>query len=85
MKKTKEKENNQEVVLNVKDSGTGVDPEIFPGLFTKYAKNSEAGGTGLGLFISKSIVEAHSSKMWDENNKDGKGTTFSFNLPIINE
>ena len=39
-------------------------------------------GTGLGLFISKSIVEAHGGKIWDENNSDGKGETFTFTLPL---
>jgi signal transduction histidine kinase len=42
-------------------------------------------GTGLGLFISKSIVESHGGKIWAENNKDGKGATFCFTLPIVNK
>ena len=51
-------------------------------LFTKFATKSDK-GTGLGLYISKSIIEAHGGKMWAENNVDGKGATFSFSLPII--
>jgi signal transduction histidine kinase len=51
-------------------------------LFTKFATKSETGGTGLGLYITKSIIEAHSGRIWAENNKDGKGATFSFILPL---
>jgi signal transduction histidine kinase len=69
------------VIIRVKDTGTGVDSNIFPRLFTKFATKSDT-GTGLGLFISKSIVEAHGGKIWAENNSDGKGATFSFILPI---
>jgi signal transduction histidine kinase len=75
------KHNSYQVVVAVKDSGTGVDPEVLPKLFTKFTSGSQ-GGTGLGLFISKSIVEAHNGKIWAENNADGKGAKFSFSLPI---
>jgi two-component system, OmpR family, sensor histidine kinase VicK len=68
----------------VKDSGAGIDPEILPRLFTKFATKSFE-GTGLGLFISKSIIEAHDGKIWAENNSDGKGATFSFSLPIYDK
>lgn len=71
----------QQVMVTIKDSGTGIDPEILPRLFTKFATKSEE-GTGLGLFISKSIVEAHGGKIWAENNSDGTGATFYFTLPI---
>ena len=76
--------NDKEAVVSIKDNGQGIDPEIMPKLFTKFATKSEIGGTGLGLFISKSIVEAHGGKIWAENNKDTKGATFSFNLPLAN-
>ncbi|HZB16357.1 MAG TPA: HAMP domain-containing sensor histidine kinase [Nitrososphaeraceae archaeon] len=69
------------VIVSVKDSGAGIDPEILPRLFTKFATKSDK-GTGLGLFISKSIIEAHGGKIWAENNPDGKGATFAFSLPI---
>jgi signal transduction histidine kinase len=73
----------KEVVMSISDTGTGIDPDIFPKLFTKFAtKSTAAGGTGLGLFISKSIVEAHGGKIWAKNNPDGKGATFTFSLPI---
>jgi signal transduction histidine kinase len=65
----------------VKDTGTGINPEITPRLFQKFVTKSEK-GTGLGLFISKSIIEAHGGTMWAENNADGKGATFTFTLPI---
>jgi len=78
-----DKNNNKEVVMSVKDKGIGIATEIMPRLFTKFATKSEK-GTGLGLFISKSIVEAHGGKIWAENNSDGRGATFSFSLPAVN-
>ncbi len=71
----------EEVLVSVKDTGIGIDEEIMPLLFRKFVTKSEK-GTGLGLYISKSIIEAHHGRMWAENNKDGKGATFSFSLPI---
>jgi two-component system, OmpR family, sensor histidine kinase VicK len=53
----------------------------MPRLFTKFATKSVT-GTGLGLFISKSIVEAHGGRIWARNNADGKGSTYYFNLPL---
>jgi two-component system, OmpR family, sensor histidine kinase VicK len=77
------KEDNQHVIISVKDTGEGINPEILPILFSKYAtKSFEGSGLGLGLFICKSIVEAHGGKIWAENNSDGKGATFSLSLPI---
>ena len=76
--------NNSAIIVSVKDTGTGIDPEIMPRLFSKFATKSDTGtGIGLGLFISKSIVEAHGGKIWAENNPDGKGATFSFSLPLL--
>jgi signal transduction histidine kinase len=69
------------VIVSVKDTGSGIDPEIEPRLFSKFASKSFE-GTGLGLFICKSIIEAHDGKIWAENNADGKGATFSFIIPI---
>jgi signal transduction histidine kinase len=71
------------VVVNVCDSGSGIDPEMMPKLFTKFSSKSFS-GTGLGLYICKNIIEAHGGRIWAENNKDGKGATFSFMLPIAN-
>jgi two-component system, OmpR family, sensor histidine kinase VicK len=75
--------NNGEILVSIKDTGTGIDPEILPRLFTKFVTKPETGGTGLGLFISKSIVESHGGSIWAENNKDGKGAIFYFSLPLI--
>jgi len=74
---------NSRILVSIKDTGTGIDPEILPRLFTKFVTKPETGGTGLGLFISKSIVEAHGGSIWAENNKDGKGASFTFSLPIM--
>jgi two-component system, OmpR family, sensor histidine kinase VicK len=71
----------QQVIVRVTDTGQGIDHEIIPRLFTKFATTSHV-GTGLGLYISKSIVEAHGGKIWAENNTDGKGASFSFSLPL---
>ena len=60
---------------------TGIDPEKMPRLFTKFASKSQT-GTGLGLFISKSFIEAHGGKIWAENNNNGKDATFGFTLPL---
>jgi two-component system, OmpR family, sensor histidine kinase VicK len=72
---------NNEIAIIVKDSGAGIDNEVMPRLFTKFATRSDV-GTGLGLYISKNIIEAHGGRMWAENNPDGKGATFSFSLPL---
>ena len=68
-------------VVSISDPGQGIDPEVAQKLFEKFVSKSEK-GTGLGLFISKSIVEAHGGKIWGENNKDRKGATFTFTLPL---
>jgi signal transduction histidine kinase len=70
-----------QVVVSVKDTGSGIDPEIMSRLFTKFASKSQT-GTGLGLFISKSIIEEHNGRIWGQNNKDSKGATFTFGLPL---
>ena len=74
--------NNKEVVIiSIKDTGSGIDSNILPRLFERFVSKSHK-GTGLGLFISKSIIEAHGGKIWAENNSDRKGATFAFSLPI---
>jgi signal transduction histidine kinase len=72
------------VSVSIKDTGSGIHPEIMPKLFSKFVTNS-SGGTGIGLFISKSIVEAHGGSIRAENNADGKGATFTFSLPLNEE
>jgi signal transduction histidine kinase len=78
------KEGKGQVIVSIKDTGTGIDSEIMPRLFTKFATKSQTGGTGLGLFICKGIIEAHDGKIWAENNKEEKGATFSFSISIVN-
>ena len=73
--------NSQQVIVSVKDNGEGIHPEISPRLFSKFTTKSFS-GIGLGLFISKSIIEAHGGRIWAENNADEKGATFTFSLPI---
>ncbi|MGN6351547.1 MAG: sensor histidine kinase [Candidatus Nitrosocosmicus sp.] len=75
-----ERKDNQ-ILLNVKDNGTGISVEIFPKLFSKYVSKSNM-GTGLGLYISKSIIEAHGCKIWAKNNENEKGAAFGFSLPF---
>lgn len=81
-----------EVFVSISDTGQGLDPEVLPQLFTKFSTKSPLHGvqmgTGLGLFISKSIIEAHGGKIWAENNNGSDGTegaTFCFTLPIVNK
>ncbi len=69
------------VTVSVRDNGRGIDKEIMPKLFTKFVSKSFQ-GTGLGLYISKSIIEAHGGRIWAKNNEDGKGSTFLFSLPL---
>jgi signal transduction histidine kinase len=73
--------NDEEVIISIKDNGPGIHPEILPRLFTKFASKSDI-GTGLGLYISKNIVEAHGGRIWAQNNPDGKGAIFTFTLPL---
>lgn len=68
-------------VISISDMGGGISLKMMPRLFEKFATDS-ASGTGLGLYISKKIVEAHGGRIWAENNKNGKGATFYFCLPI---
>ncbi len=71
----KKEDNQQKVLVSVKDSGPGIHSDIIPRLFSKFATKSEK-GTGLGLFISKSIVQAHGGRIWAENNADGRKRSY---------
>jgi signal transduction histidine kinase len=72
---------NKEAIVTITDTGSGIAPEIMPKLFTKFVTSSQT-GTGLGLFISKGIIEAHGGRIWAENNSNGLGASFSFSLPL---
>lgn len=69
-----------EIQVNIKDTGTGLSPAILPKLFSKFV-STDSGGTGLGLFVSRNIVEAHGGKIQAQNNDDGIGAMFSFTIP----
>jgi two-component system sensor histidine kinase VicK len=77
-----ESNNKKDIIVGIIDTGRGINKDIFTKLFSKFATKSSQ-GTGLGLFISKSIIEAHGGKIWAKNNKD-RGSTFMFTLPITN-
>jgi signal transduction histidine kinase len=88
-KKMKEKESDsqqEEVVITIEDTGTGIPPQILPRLFSKFVTDSPTGGTGLGLFISKSIIEAHGGKIRGENYAYDmkRGARFTFSIPLSN-
>ena len=76
---------NEEAVVSVKDTGVGIDTDILRRLFSRFTTKSQTAGTGLGLYISKGIVEAHGGKIWAQNNIDAKGATFSFSIPLKSE
>jgi signal transduction histidine kinase len=82
IKITLEKKDEKTAVITIKDTGNGIDPHMLTNLFSKFTTISVR-GTGLGLFISKNIVEAHGGKIWAQNNPDGKGALFIFVIPIL--
>ena len=76
-----------EIITSVKDTGVGIPKEALPKLFTKFFRvtgklTQGSKGTGLGLYISKAIVEMHKGRIWVDS-EPGRGTTFSFSLPIV--
>lgn len=68
-------------IIEITDTGVGIESTILPKLFTKFSTNTYT-GTGLGLYISKKIIEAHGGKIWAQNSPQGHGAVFSFSLPI---
>jgi signal transduction histidine kinase len=86
---TAERKKDGNISFTIKDTGIGIDSSLFPRLFQMFATNAigsslNQSGPGLGLYISKSIIEAHGGRIWAENNKDGQGATFIFILPHSN-
>jgi signal transduction histidine kinase len=77
-----ESSNKKEIIVSITDTGSGINKDIFAKLFSKFATKSSQ-GTGLGLYISKSIIEAHGGRIWAENNADGRGAIFMFTLPVV--
>jgi two-component system, OmpR family, sensor histidine kinase VicK len=76
-----QRDKTNEAIIKIKDSGPGIDPEIIPHLFSKFKTKSEK-GLGLGLYIAKSIVDAHGGKIEAHNNANSKGATFVVMLPL---
>jgi two-component system, OmpR family, sensor histidine kinase VicK len=79
--KVQSNDSGSQVIVLIRDEGTGIDREIASRLFSKFVTKSDK-GTGLGLYISKSIIEAHGGKIWARNNEDERGATFGFSLPL---
>jgi signal transduction histidine kinase len=75
----KESNRKEYAFVKIKDNGKGIDKEVLPRLFEKFASKSES-GTGLGLYIAKSIVEAHGGRIWGKNDDDGIGAEFGFTI-----
>ena len=69
-----------DAVITIRDSGSGIAPDIMPSLFSKFTNSMS--GMGLGLYISKGIINAHGGKIWAQNNTSGSGATFGFSLPL---
>ena len=85
IKKDNTNDKYDEIFISIKDTGAGIHPAVLPKLFTKFVTKSPIAGTGLGLFICKSIIEMHGGKTWATNNKEknkGEGSTFTFSLPL---
>jgi signal transduction histidine kinase len=80
-RKDNDNDSNEKVVISIKDTGMGIDNDILPQIFKKFTTKSFQ-GTGLGLYICKNIIENHGGEIWAANNKDGKGASFSFYLPL---
>ena len=70
----------ERIRVSVKDTGTGLSPAVLPKLFSKFV-STDSGGTGLGLFVSKNIIESHGGKIEAQSNLHGKGAIFSFIIP----
>jgi signal transduction histidine kinase len=71
--------------ISVTDRGSGIAPSDLPHIFDRYYRSQVSRtkkGTGLGLYISRLLVEAHGGKIWVENNLQGEGCTFTFTLPV---
>ena len=82
-----EEDRKKEVIVSVTDAGSGIDSEIFTRLFSKFASKSYQ-GIGLGLFICKSIIQAHGGRIWAENNNingNKSGATITFSLPAASK
>jgi signal transduction histidine kinase len=92
--RTQKMDGDDEIIVNITDNGQGIPPDVAQNLFTKFVSGSNS-GTGLGLYISKNIIEAHGGRIWARNNDaaaaaanettdiSSTGATFSFALPVL--
>jgi two-component system, OmpR family, sensor histidine kinase VicK len=80
-RKDNDYDTNEKVIISIKDTGMGIDKDILPKIFKKFTTKSFQ-GTGLGLYICKNIIKNHGGEIWAANNKDGKGASFSFYIPL---
>jgi len=76
----KETEITEQILVGISDTGKGIPSQILPRLFEKFVTASDT-GTGLGLYITRNLIEAHGGKIWAFNNTNGIGATFIFSLP----
>lgn len=82
------KQTGKEVLFSCKDNGIGIPEEDSKKVFTKFYRSEKAletdpSGSGLGLYVNKAVIELSGGKIWFTRNKNGKGTTFYFSLPIV--
>jgi len=70
----------EQILVGISDNGKGISPHIMPKLFEKFITSSDT-GTGLGLYITRNLIEAMGGRIWAFNNNDGIGSTFVFSLP----
>jgi signal transduction histidine kinase len=82
--KSKDLPSRKEIFICIIDTGKGISSTIIPKLFGKFITDSDY-GTGLGLYITKKLVEAHGGRIWAYNNNDGIGSTFIFSLPRFDD
>jgi signal transduction histidine kinase len=80
----RDKKITKEIFISISDTGKGISPQIMSKLFEKFATDSDV-GTGLGLFITRNLIEAHGGRIWAFNNTDGVGSTFVFSLPQVDD
>jgi len=76
-----------EILFSVKDTGIGISAEQLTHVFNRFyrtdkSRNRASGGSGIGLTIAKALVQAHQGKIWAESSGEGKGSTFSFLIPL---
>jgi histidine kinase len=79
--------NEDDVLVVVKDSGIGISPEHISKLFTRFyrvdkSRSRAGGGSGIGLTISKYLIEAHGGRIWAKSPGIGEGSSFTFTLPV---